>query len=121
MQGFLEKQTDLIVQAIQGLLHAMKQSTSFGQEFTDTVNGITSIVENLVKVATQTLSKPSAAQFRDRGLAILQDLSSANVRLEELGVSMVNSPQSKTLKQRLASSSYEIAKYVKELISLIGT
>ncbi|KAJ3413524.1 component of the polarisome [Chytridiales sp. JEL 0842] len=120
LKGFLEKQTDLIVQAIQGLLHAMRQSTSFGQEFTDTVRGITSIVDNLVKVASRTLSKPSGVEFRNRGEAILQELESANIRLEELGVSMINSPQSKTLKQKLASSSYEIAKHVKELISLIA-
>ncbi|KAJ1547198.1 hypothetical protein HK405_006475, partial [Cladochytrium tenue] len=97
----------------------MKQNAPIGQEFDDTVRTITDIVFNLVKVSTNTLNKPSAAQFRGRGEAILQDLSSANVRLEDLGVSMLSSPQSKSLKQKLASSSYEIAKYVKELISLI--
>lgn len=121
----------------------MRQSTSFGQDFKDNISGITSIVENLVGVSRQTLSKPSATDFRTRGEMILQDLASANDKLEELGESMMNSPQSKTLKQRLASSSYEIAKvgacalfcqrwrystrsppsiviqYVKELISLI--
>ena len=95
----------------------MRQSTSFGQDFTDTVNRISNIVENLVKVSRRTLSKNSS--IRDRGENILNDLSSANIKLEELGISMVNSPPSKSLKQKLASSSYEIAKYVKELISLI--
>ncbi|KAI9094657.1 hypothetical protein DFS34DRAFT_582702 [Phlyctochytrium arcticum] len=116
---FLERQTDQIVQAIQTLLYAMRQSTTFGQDFKDTVSGITSIVDNLVTVSRRTLSKPSATEFRNKGELILQDLGNANLKLEELGVSMVNSPGSKTLKQRLASSSYEIAKYVKELISLI--
>ncbi|KAJ3190530.1 component of the polarisome [Irineochytrium annulatum] len=117
---FLEKQTDLIVQAIQTLLYAMRNQTgAFGQEFKDTVSGITSIVENLVAVSRRTLSTPSASAFKQRGEKILEDLSAANLNLEQLGVSMVNSPQSKTLKQRLASSSYEIAKYVKELIGLI--
>ncbi|KAJ3290305.1 component of the polarisome [Borealophlyctis nickersoniae] len=116
---FLEKQTDMIVQAIQTLLYAMRQSTTFGQDFKDTVRGITDIVDNLVSVSRRTLAKPSAVEFRTRGEMILQDLANANQKLEELGVSMVNSPQSKSLKQRLASSSYEIAKYVKELISLI--
>ncbi|KAJ3044724.1 component of the polarisome [Rhizophlyctis rosea] len=119
LKVFLEKQTDSIVQAIQSLLYAMRQSTTFGQEFKDTVSGITTIVDNLVTVSRRTLSKPSASDFRTRGELILQDLAAANQKLEELGESMVSSPQSKSLKQRLASSSYEIAKYVKELISLI--
>ena len=88
----------------------MRQSTSFGQDFKDTVSGITTIVDNLVTVSRRTLAKPSASDFRTRGELILQDLAQANDKLEELGESMVNSPQSKTLKQRLASSSYEIAK-----------
>jgi hypothetical protein len=98
----------------------MKQNAPVGQEFDDTVRSITDIVYNLVKVSTQTLSKPSAARFRAEGDAILKDLSKANINLEDLGISMLNSPQSKTLKQKLASSSYEIAKFVKELISLLG-
>ncbi|RKO85421.1 hypothetical protein BDK51DRAFT_48026, partial [Blyttiomyces helicus] len=116
---FLEKQTDQIVQAIQTLLTAMRSQNSVGQEFTMTVSGITSIVDSLVGVSRRTLSRPSAADFRSQGEMILRDLSDANLKLEELGRSMVEAPQSKTLKQRLASSSYEIAKYVKELISLI--
>lgn len=119
LKVYLEQQTDLIVQAIQSLLVAMKQNTPVGQEFDDTVRSITDIVYNLVKVSTHTLSKPSAARFRADGEAILKDLSKANIDLEDLGISMLNSPQSKTLKQKLASSSYEIAKFVKELISLI--
>ncbi|KAI8831569.1 hypothetical protein BC829DRAFT_449332 [Chytridium lagenaria] len=93
---FLEKQTDSIVQAIQTLLYAMRNQTgAFGEDFKQTISSITTLGE------------------------ILEDLGAANVTLEQLGVSMLNSPQSKTLKQRLASSSFEIAKFVKELISLI--
>ena len=97
----------------------MRQSQTFGDDFKDTIAGITSIVDNLVGVSRRTLSRPSAAQFRDRGETILGDLTAANEKLERLGDDMIESPQSKTLKQKLASASYEIAKYVKELISLI--
>nr|KAJ3421743.1 component of the polarisome [Polyrhizophydium stewartii] len=119
LKVFLERQTDLIVQAIQSLLLAMRQSSSFGQDFIDTVGTITRIVDNLVRVSRVTLGKPQAAAFRDSSEPILQELSVANVRLNELGEAMVASPQSKTLKQKIASSSYDIAKFVKELISLI--
>lgn len=119
LKGYLEKQTDMIVQAIQSLLQAMRQSQTFGDEFQETISGISSIVNNLVNVSQNTLSKPSALEFRDRGEKILNDLTNANSRLEELGVLIMDSPQSKSLKQKLASASYEIAKFVKELISLI--
>ncbi|KAJ3213298.1 component of the polarisome, partial [Clydaea vesicula] len=110
LKEFLEQQTELIVQAIQNLLSQMRQSTTFGQEFKDTVSGITSIVDHLVIIAHKTLSKPEGNAYRQKGEIILEDLSNANVTLQNLGVNMISSPQSKTLKQKLASSSYEIAK-----------
>ncbi|KAI8810128.1 hypothetical protein BJ742DRAFT_802247 [Cladochytrium replicatum] len=122
LKAFLERQTDDIVQAIQTLLSAMRQTSTLGQEFADTVRTITSIVENLVDVSRSTFAnKPSAASFRGVGESILRALEESNRSLDELGTSLINGGpnQSKTQKQRLASSSYEIAKYVKELISLI--
>lgn len=97
----------------------MRQSQTFGDDFKNTINGITSIVDNLVIVSQKTLSRPLASSFRSRGEVILSDLTGANDKLETLGVDMIESPQSKTLKQKLASASYEIAKHVKELISLL--
>jgi hypothetical protein len=118
LKAFLEKQTDLIVQAIQTLLYAMRQSSSFGEDFKETISGITSIVDNLVSVSRETLNSPVADSFRQQGEAILKELSSSNIKLEELGNNMINSPQSKTLKQRLATSSYEIAKVSDTLLVL---
>ncbi|TPX34756.1 hypothetical protein SmJEL517_g02757 [Synchytrium microbalum] len=113
LKGYLEKQTDMIVQAIQSLLFAMRQNTPVGHEFKDTVGNITKIVDNLIKVSRRTLSSPSALSkptFASSGDRLLQQLSSANLQFGNLGDSMVNSPQSKTLKQQVAASSYEIAK-----------
>jgi hypothetical protein len=107
LRVYLEKQTDSIVQAIQSLLFAMRSSDSF--DFEDTVQGITQIVENLVVVSQKTLQRTTAAHLRRDGEASLHDLSDANERLSELGRS-VNESQSKQLKQKLAGSSYEIAK-----------
>jgi hypothetical protein len=58
--------------------------------------------------------------FRERGEAILDDLLSVNSKLEGLGEAIVDTPTSKSNKQKLASSSYEIAKFIKEIIGLIG-
>lgn len=97
----------------------MRQSGTFGHEFHETVTGITGIVENVVSVSQKTLSRPFAAPFRDRGEGILVELGVANTSLTQLGQGLLNSPSSKSLKQKVASCSYEIAKHVKELISVV--
>ncbi|KAJ3074588.1 Peroxisome biosynthesis protein pex1 [Podochytrium sp. JEL0797] len=121
LKDYLEKQTDQIVQAIQSLLGLMRQSQTFGPEFTSTVTQIINIVSSICQVSAATMSKPSAAGVRSRGTEILLDLKDANSKIGELGNALVASPSSKALKQRIASSSYEIAKFVKELISLIAS
>ncbi|KAJ3029765.1 UNVERIFIED_CONTAM: component of the polarisome [Siphonaria sp. JEL0065] len=120
LKEYLEKQTDQIVQAIQSLLNSMRQNQTFGQEFTATVSQITTIVSSICQVSSATMAKPSAAAVRGRGNEILLDLKDSSSKIGELGNALVASPTSKALKQRIASSSYEIAKFVKELISLIG-
>ncbi|KAI8911117.1 hypothetical protein EDD86DRAFT_204432, partial [Gorgonomyces haynaldii] len=119
LKQFLEGQTDLIVQAIQSLLFAMRQTTPFGPEFKDIVNDIIRIVDLVIDTSSDTFDLPSAARLKKQGNDILDQLAGANTRLDELGEAMIQSPANKSTKQKLASSSYEIAKYVKELISLV--
>ncbi|KAI9345317.1 hypothetical protein BDR26DRAFT_856730 [Obelidium mucronatum] len=119
LKDYLEKQTDQIVQAIQSLLNSMRQNQTFGPEFTATVSQITTIVTSICQVSAASMAKPSAAAVRNRGNEILIDLKDSSSKIGELGNALVASPTSKALKQRIASSSYEIAKFVKELISLI--
>lgn len=123
---YLEKQTDLIVQAIQSLLYAMRQAT-FGQDFQDTINGITSIVSNLITACRKTFREvPEASQYKVKGESVLKDLLNSNDRLAMLGKSFMSGnmgggsggDDEKPSKQKLASASYEVAKYTKELVSL---
>ncbi|KAI9021923.1 hypothetical protein DFJ74DRAFT_756687 [Hyaloraphidium curvatum] len=118
---YLEKQTDQIVKAIQQLLYAMRQSTTYGQDFRDTVSGITNIVDELVDTTQSAFTQPSASHLRSQGEEILKSLRTSNDKLQELGDSIVNTPQTqaKSVKQKLASASYEVAKQVKELINLL--
>jgi hypothetical protein len=117
-QALLESQTDLIVQNIQTLLYAMRQE-SFGEKCRDTINGITSVVENLVSVCRDTLSKQALpSDQRQRGQAILGDLTASNSKLSELGMGMLTTNNSKPSKQKLAAAAYEVAKSTKELVSL---
>lgn len=110
----METQTDLIVQAIQVLLGSMRNSTTFGPEFKDIIRGITVIVSEVIQVSEGTL-KSRKSEYRERGELILKELGSSNKKLEELGVSMIEQPQNKSIKQKLAASSYEIAKVCSSL------
>ncbi len=116
----MENQTDLIVRAIQSLLGAMKQSTSFGSEFQETIGEITSIVALVTDTSRQSLTEPQCPQhIRTEALEILEEMEAVNGKLEDLGQAIITNPDSKNVKQKLASSSYEIAKHIKALISLL--
>eukprot|EP00842_Homolaphlyctis_polyrhiza_P004569 jgi/Hompol1/5112/HPOL_004157-RA len=111
LKPFLEQQTDLIVQAIHSLLQIMRQTSTFDQGFLDIVHRITGIVDRLVQVSRQTMmAHPTGSSIQASGEPILQQLSQASTTMNELGNSMINAPPSNTMKQKLASSSYEIAK-----------
>ncbi|KAJ3219198.1 component of the polarisome [Dinochytrium kinnereticum] len=116
---YLEKQTDQIVQSIQTLLHSMRQSAN-GEEFRDIISGITRTVNEVINESDGSTLEMASGDLRDRIKPVLDDLAAANQKLNDLGYSILEQPQSKTLKQRIASSSYDIAKFVKELISIIG-
>ncbi|KAJ3098420.1 component of the polarisome [Phlyctochytrium planicorne] len=118
LKVYLEKQTDQIVQAIQTLLHSMRQSAN-GEEFRDIIAGITRTVNEVIRESDRCTMEVGSDDLRDRTKPVLDDLTAASHKLDDLGYSILEQPQSKTLKQRIASSSYDIAKFVKELISII--
>jgi hypothetical protein len=114
---FLEQQTDLIVQNIQKLLQAMRNSV-FDQEFSDTVHGITSVVRNLINVSGTTLTKHSLpTEQKQRGGQVLKQLGDSSMRLDEMGREM-SASSSRPSKQKLAAAAYEVAKFTKELVGL---
>jgi hypothetical protein len=96
----------------------MRQSTSYGQDFRDTVGGITNIVDELVDTTQSAFLQPSAFHLRVQGEEILRSLRTSNEKLHELGESIVNTPQTqaKSVKQKLASASYEVAKQVRQAV-----
>jgi len=122
-------QTDQIVQSIQSLLGAMRSSQIHGEEFKQTIQSIIRIVDLVIQSSKGTLSHVGG-NIGERGDSILSDLGTSQGNLGGLGDAMVNDPQNKSIKQKLAACSYEIAKvtlvfihsnqqFVKELISLL--
>jgi len=122
LKHFLEEKTDLIVQGIQSLLQKIQQPNATNEEFTDAINHITSIVDNVIDASENTFSSNAGIYLHDSGKPILQDLSNGNQRLKEMGDSMAQRSEQeiKALKSNLASASYEIAVFVRDLLELLG-
>ncbi|KNE58151.1 hypothetical protein AMAG_04966 [Allomyces macrogynus ATCC 38327] len=119
LKQFLEHQTDLIVQAIQALLQSMRTG-SMDTEFQTTVATITTIVRQLTGACRGTFAQAATpTAVRERGMDVLYRLIASNRHLNDLGTAMVNDPSFTPSKQNLASAAYEVAKYTKELVSLL--
>jgi len=117
LKDYIKDNTDKIVVSIQSLLYNLRESNSFDDEFLDIVNGITSIVDNIINESHDTLDSLSASDYKPDIENILLDLTNSNSKLDELGQKMISSPQSKSTKQQIASASYDIANFVKNLIN----
>ncbi|CAG8485028.1 4490_t:CDS:10 [Diversispora eburnea] len=119
---FLERQTESIVQAIQTLLAAIRNQ-SHGNELTDNINTITTIVLNVIAVCQDSFNSPIGTPYRTRGDTILKELGNSIDKLDEMRETISNNSEdflsNKISKQRLASASFEIAKFTKELVGLI--
>jgi len=122
LKHFLEEKTDLIVQGIQSLLQKIQQPNATNEEFSDAISHITSIVDNVIGASQNTFSSQAGIYLYENGEQILQDLKMGNQRLKEMGNSMQqrNEQEIKTLKSSLASASYEIAVFVRDLLELLG-
>eukprot|EP00835_Amoeboradix_gromovi_P000076 NODE_1_length_95616_cov_0.657642.p76 type:complete len:115 gc:universal NODE_1_length_95616_cov_0.657642:53722-53378(-) len=112
---------------IQQLLSQMRTGT-FGKDFRKTVTDISVVVNNLCSVCEDVIVRsPGYEQIKTGSKGIVGDLQKSNVELSKLADDVVSaftkegatSETVRQLKQKLASSSYEIAKYTKELVNLL--
>jgi len=119
---FLEEKTDLIVQGIQSLLQKIQQPNASNDEFSKSITYITDIVDNVIGASQNTFSSQAGIHLYDNGELILQDLKRGNYHLKEMGASIpnMNEQEIKSLKSSLASASYEIAVFVRDLLELLG-
>ncbi|KAJ3300620.1 Serine/threonine-protein kinase smu1 [Borealophlyctis nickersoniae] len=114
LKGFIEEQTDVIVSAIQRLLQSMRQQTESGAHYKETIDSISNTVDEIVARSSRTLSAGAGVgvkeDFARKGEVVLEILQEAKRKLDDLAVGIVETPGSKMLKQRIANSSYEVAK-----------
>jgi hypothetical protein len=97
----------------------MRKSTEFGSDFMSIVDSITHVVYDIIDVSRATIStKSMGKEAGSEGELVIQDLEVVVRNLEDLGGEMVRGG-GKGVKQSMASCSYEIAKFVKEWVSIL--
>uniref|UniRef100_A0A1D1XK04 Uncharacterized protein C3G9.05 n=1 Tax=Anthurium amnicola TaxID=1678845 RepID=A0A1D1XK04_9ARAE len=124
LKEFLERQTEAIVQAIHTLLQVIRGTTySTSSDLTDNINTITTIVLTVISVCHDSFNSPVGKSYRTRGDIILKELENNVEKLEEMKDLIARDStdfmSNKISKQRLASASFDIAKFTKELVSLV--
>jgi hypothetical protein len=129
---YLEKETATIVSTIQTLLTALR-SNSDTRGISDASDNITKVVDQVIRQTRMTLATPEAVnvpqaeELRSQGEMVLEDLENSLEMLIEVRDQLEaepelvqsNSADAKAIKQKMASASFDIAKYAKELVSLI--
>jgi len=121
LKNLLEEKTELIVQGIQSLLQKIQQPNASNDEFLSAIKHITDIVDNVIGASQNTFTSAAGSHLYSKVEKILQDLRMGNYRLKDMGNSIhhSNEQEIKTLKSSLASASYEIAVYVRDLLELL--
>ncbi|KAG8760943.1 component of the polarisome [Serendipita sp. 396] len=110
LKPYLESQSELLVQAIQGVLTAVRNPTP-SPELNENVTQIITIVSSIVAISRDSLPQSSY----DRGLVVLNTLSEHCNKLSEV---QAERSITKDSRQVMAQSSFAIASSVKDLMKL---
>lgn len=103
-----------MVAAVQDLLSALRTND---KNLFDVITPIITIVSNLITTTKQTLQTTEGGRYRSKGMQILKELEKHNQKMMEIRKN--SKPTNTAFKRSLAQESHEIAKHVKELVSLL--
>ncbi|CAI2167016.1 122_t:CDS:10 [Funneliformis geosporum] len=123
LKGYLEDQTEEIVQAIHSLLKTIRSEYCEGSDLTNNIDMITNIVVKVIQECQDSFKSPAVELYKERSNVILKELDENVNKLEEMKDLITRDSRdflsNKVSKQRLASASFEIAKFTKELVGLV--
>ncbi|KAI8071492.1 hypothetical protein BC940DRAFT_270277 [Gongronella butleri] len=123
LADYLKGETDQIVQNVQRLLGALRSPQRISEVY-GIITKIVEVVATVTESSQHTFSSNhtgAGLRYRQKGDTILSDLKTCKEKLMHIrNASFAHSPEtaSSSAKRDLAKESYEIAKYIKELISL---
>ncbi|KAI9007950.1 hypothetical protein CLU79DRAFT_777223 [Phycomyces nitens] len=121
LNDYLKEETDHIVQAIQNLLAALRSPNQITQ-VQSIIYSINAIVTKIVEMSSNTFSTGPGLALAAQGDLVLGEMAVSKSKLVQLSDSaFAHSPEkaSAAAKRDLAKEAYEIAKYIKELISIV--
>ena len=108
---------------IKDLLQVMLKSSVTGDELNGVVGKIASCIDKIIYETQGTLdiSTSLSNAIIDEADAIVTDMGDINNELLDLGDDLLEAPGDRGIKQKIANTSYEIAKQSKDLLSLLET
>lgn len=115
----MKEETDHIVDTVQELLAALRSNDT---NLANIVTSIINILSNIVQTSQNTFASPEGAKYKNKGNLILGDLEkSINkiMQIRDTAFTKSSEGPNAIAKRNLAQESYEIAKYTKELISML--
>lgn len=122
LQAYLEEKTAGAVDGIQNLLSGIKDNSPYG-ELKLQILDITNHVDSMVEATGISMQQSRNRLLKDKGTYILDNLSDCSARLTNVYMEIKNQDDldtpDRSLKQRLASLSFDMAKCTKELVKTV--
>jgi F420-0:gamma-glutamyl ligase len=97
----------------------MRSSSTSGHELEKFIHVITDHIDVVIFESKGTFNQHGQRDLAEEALDLLSSLSDTKNVLDSLGKKIANDSSNKSVKQKIANTSYEIAKYAKDLLSLL--
>ena len=97
----------------------MRSSSASGHELAKYISVICEHIDTVMYETRGTFKRHGDRDISEKALYIASDLSDTKNLMDSLGSKIGNDPSNKSLKQKIANTSYEIAKHAKDLLGLL--
>lgn len=97
----------------------MRSSSTSGHELERFIRTITDHIDVVLFETKNTFNRHGHGDLADDALNLVSSLSDTKNVMHSLGSKIANDSSNKSLKQKIANISYEIAKHAKDLLGLL--
>ena len=115
----MEEETDEIAHTIQVLLQSMRLTSTSGYDLQRLIRQVTDRIDGVIFESDNTIRETMDRGIVDEAMDTLSRLSLARDTMDSLADSVVEDSSNKAIKQKIANTSYEIAKHAKELLGFL--
>ena len=97
----------------------MRSSTTSGHELANFMRNITDHINAVAMESKDSFGTHGHRDLAEQALEIVLSLSASGKSMDSLSSMIVDDPSNKSIKQKIANTSYEIAKHAKDLLGLL--